>query len=125
MLTIQIKNLSRPELAPILAHNCASFFCRLRGFTFRRRLRPDEALLFVQPRENRLDAAIHMITVGTDLAVFWINNGGVVVDLCLARRWRPYYIPRKPARYTLEMAPERIDAFQIGDAVAIEKVDMD
>jgi uncharacterized membrane protein (UPF0127 family) len=125
MQTIRINNLSHPELKPILARNCDTFFCRLRGFTFRRRLRPDEALLFVQPRENRVDAAIHMITVGTDLAVFWINNGGVVVDLCLARRWHPYYAPRRPARYTLEMAPDRIDAFQIGDEVAIEKVGMD
>ena len=125
MQFIQIKNLSQPELAPILARNCDTFLCRLRGFTFRRRLSQDEALLFVQPRENRLDAAIHMMAVWTDLAVFWINNRGVVVDSCLAKSWHPYYIPRKPARYTLEVAPERFDAFQIGDEVAIEKVALD
>ena len=91
--------------------------CRLRGFTFRRNLTPGEALLLVQPRDSRLDASIHMLTVWTDLAVIWINNQGVVVDLCTAQAWHPFYIPKQPARYILEMAPSRLPEFAIGDKV--------
>lgn len=94
--------------------------CRLRGFTFRRNLTSDEALLLVQLKDSRLDAAIHMLAVWTDLAVIWINNQGVVVDLCTARAWRPFYIPKQPARYILEMAPSRISEFAIGDKVTLE-----
>jgi uncharacterized membrane protein (UPF0127 family) len=122
MRTVQIKNLSRPEIGPVRVRYCDTFFCRLRGFMFRRQLDADEALLFVQSRESRLDAAIHMLAVWTDLAVVWINDDHYVVDSCLARRWRPFYMPRRPARYILELAPEKLGVFQIGDGVSIEEV---
>lgn len=82
---------------------------------FRRRLAADEGLLLVEPRESRLDTAIHMLFVFTDLAVFWLDSDGVVVDKVLARAWRPAYAPRRPARYILETRPERIDDFQVGE----------
>jgi len=125
MQYVLIQNTSQPSSQPVLAKYCASFFSRLRGFTFRRELSPDEALLLVQPRDNRLDAAIHMLGVSTDLAVVWINTQGDVVDLCTARAWRPFYIPKQPARYVLEMAPKRLEAFQIGDKVTLEEVFLD
>jgi uncharacterized membrane protein (UPF0127 family) len=92
--------------------------------TFRRKLGSDEALLLVQGSDSRLDAAIHMMAVWTDLAVVWVNNQGDVVDSCLARSWRLFYIPRKAARYVLEMAPERLETFQIGDRVRFEQVEL-
>jgi uncharacterized membrane protein (UPF0127 family) len=94
----------------------------LRGFTFRRALSEEEALLLVQSRDSRLDAAIHMLWVWVDLAVAWINSGGIVVDSRLARRWRPIYLPRYPARYVLEMPPARLNDFQTGDQVVIEDI---
>ena len=120
MRFVQINNLSRPDQPPIQARYCHTFLCRLRGYTFRRQLDTDEALLFVQGRESRLDAAIHMLGVWTDLTIVWIDDKNVVVDLCLAQRWRLYYVPRQPARYTLEMPPEKMGVFRIGDEVSIE-----
>lgn len=121
MRRVLVRNLSRDDVKPVQAVYCASFLCRLRGFTFRRSL-GEEALLLVQAKDSRIDAAIHMLGVWVDLAVVWINTSGFVVDSCLARRWRPFYLPRRPARYVLEMAPERINDFQIGDWVIIETV---
>ena len=72
-----------------------------------------------------MDAAIHMLGVCTDLGVVWINQSGDVVDLCIARAWRPFYLPPRPARYVLEIAPERLGAFQAGDKVKIEEVFLD
>jgi uncharacterized membrane protein (UPF0127 family) len=66
-----------------------------------------------------------MLAVWTDLAIVWIDDDYVVVDLCLAKRWRPYYIPRQPARYTLEMPPEKMGAFRIGDEVSIQDLPLD
>jgi uncharacterized membrane protein (UPF0127 family) len=66
-----------------------------------------------------------MLGVWTDLSVVWINNKGDVVDLCTAKAWHPFYIPRQPARYILEMDLERSDAFHIGDKVSFEEVFLD
>jgi uncharacterized membrane protein (UPF0127 family) len=120
-----VHNLSCPEQPPVVAVYCASFFCQLRGLTFRRSLAPEAGLLLVQKRDSRLDAAIHMLGVFMDLAVAWINAAGEVVDVCLARRWRPFYVPRRPARYVLEMPPGRLGDFHIGDRVHIEQFQPD
>ena len=81
--------------------------------------------MLVQKKDSRMDAAIHMLAVFMDLAVVWINTDGDVVDLRLARRWRPIYVPQSPARYVLEMAPDRLADFQVGDKVRIEEIRMD
>jgi uncharacterized membrane protein (UPF0127 family) len=122
---VLIHNTTHPLNQPVLARYCTSFMCRLRGFTFRRELSPDEAILLVQSKDSRLDAAIHMFAVWTDLSVVWINNAGDVVDLCIAQAWHPFYVPSRPARYVLEMAPGRHGAFQAGDKVEIEEVFVD
>jgi uncharacterized membrane protein (UPF0127 family) len=121
MVVLNITNLSHSLPEPIYARYCVSFLCRLRGLTFRRSLNPQEALLLVQPRENRLDAAIHMLFVPMDLAVVWINENKVVVDVQRARRWRPFYIPAQPARYILEMSESWLSSFCIGDQLDFEE----
>lgn len=122
---ITITNLTRPNVSPVKAKRCESFLCRLRGLTLRRSLPSQEGLLLVQNKDSRVDAAIHMFAVLMDLAIVWINTEGDVVDLRLARRWRPIYVPEKPARYILEMAPERLEDFQVGDKVRFEEIRVD
>ena len=125
MKQVIINNLTQSSISPLKARLCESFLCRLRGLTFRRSLSSQEGLLLVQKKDSRMDATIHMLAVFTDLAVVWINTDGDVVDLRLARRWRPIYVPQSPARYVLEMAPDRLADFQVGDKVRIEEIRMD
>jgi len=66
-----------------------------------------------------------MLAVFMDLAIVWINTDGDVVDSRLARRWRPIYVPQKPARYVLEMAPDRLADFKVGDKVKFEEIRLD
>lgn len=103
--------------SPIRARWCVSFFSRLRGFMFRRELANDEGLVLVEGRESRMDTSIHMFFVWTDLAVIWLNAEREIVDTVLARAWRPFYAPAKPAQYTIEIHPERLNEFTIGDKV--------
>jgi len=117
-----IYNLDNPELKPVQARYCATFACRLIGLTFQRKPAPHRGLLLVQERENRLDAAIHMLGVWMDLTVVWINKRKEVVDVQLARAWRPIYIPKKPALYKLEMAAEHLADFKVGDRLKFEEV---
>ena len=94
---------------------CKSFFCRLRGLTFRRALGEEEGILLVGSRENRVDAAIHMFFVFFPIAVIWLDEDHRVVDTCLARPFRPVYVPRGPAKDILEGPPSILDGIEIGD----------
>ena len=96
---------------------CDTFLTQLRGLTFRSRLGLNEGLLLVGTRDSRLDSSIHMLFVSFDLAVIWINADMQVVDKIIAKSWRPAYFSKQPARYVLEIHPERWDDYEIGDTV--------
>ena len=117
MKTIHIENKTRPLASPLNAPYCDSFLCRLRGLMFRSCLPSDKGLLLVEAGESRLNTAIHMLFVFMELAVIWINSEKVVVDIVLARAWRPAYAPHQPARYILEIHPDRLNEFKIGDQI--------
>ncbi len=120
MQQVLIHNQTRPARAPLQAVSCSSFFCRLRGLMFKPSIQPNHGLLMIQPREDRMDAAIHMLFMRFDIAVVWASADLRVVDTCLARRWRPAYMPAKAALYVLETHPDRLDDFNIGDQLVIE-----
>jgi uncharacterized membrane protein (UPF0127 family) len=120
MQQVRIFNLSKPNTQPVLAGYCKSFLCRLRGLMFRRSLSENEGLLLVQPRADRMDAAIHMLFMRFDITAVWVDAQNRVVDVKLARRWRPAYIPSKAARYVLETHPSRYADFHPGDQLQID-----
>ncbi len=115
MQHVLIQNLTHPAPPSIQAPYCDSFFGRLRGLMFKKSLAVDEGLLMVQPRADQVDAAIHMLFMNFDIAVVWADEQRRVVDVKLARRWRPAYVPAKPAKYVLEIHPTRLADFKIGD----------
>ena len=117
----KIQNQSNPLSQPVTAHYCSSFFCRLRGLTFRRKLPKNQGLLLVQKSENRIDSAIHMLFVWFDLTVIWIDSSFTVVDKKLAKAWHLFYHPRQPAMYVLELNSDHINDFYIGDQIEIVK----
>ena len=121
MKNIDIFNDTHSLEAPLQVSRCASFWCHLRGLTFRRKISDDQGLLLVYSQESILDSAIHMFGVFFDLGIIWINGSGVVVDKCLAKRWFTIKIPRRPARYVLEIVPERLIEFNIGDRISFEQ----
>jgi len=114
---VTVSNMSRPGQAPVRIPWCDSFGCRLRGLMFRAGIGQDEGLLLVQERDSRLDSSIHMFFVPFDLAVFWIDASLTVVDKKLARSWKPAYASRRPARYILEIHPQHLADYEIGDKV--------
>ena len=119
-ITIENKNREIKTLPHI--RYCDTFLAQLRGFTFHPRLALDEGLLLVGTRDSRLDSSIHMLFVSFDLTVIWINSDLQVVDKILARSWRPAYFSKQPAKYVLEIHPERWDDYQIGDRVEFKDV---
>lgn len=89
---------------------------------FRRSIPYDWALLFDEKKESIVNTTIHMFFVFIDLGVVWIDNAGEVVDKCKAKKWVTIKAPQKPARYFLEISPDRLDEFQLGDKITfVEK----
>jgi uncharacterized membrane protein (UPF0127 family) len=115
--TIAIENKDRLVEGDLRIKYCDTFLAQLRGLTFRSALGRDEGLLLVGKEDSRLDSSIHMLFVPFDLSVIWINSALQVVDKVLARSWRPAYFSKQPARYTLEIHPERWADFEVGDHV--------
>ena len=114
---ITVQNRNKKITEPLQVKYCDTFVTQLRGFTFRSRLGREEGLVLVGKRDSRVDSSIHMLFVSFDLSVIWINSAMQVVDKVLAKSWRPAYFSKQPARYVLEIHPERWGDFEIGHAV--------
>ena len=114
---IHVINQDRMIEHPPRIQYCDTFLTQLRGLTFRPRLSRDEGLLLVGTRDSRLDSSIHMLFVAFDLTVVWINSEMKVVGKVLAKSWRPAYFSKHPARYVLEIHPDRWADFEVGDSV--------
>lgn len=114
---ISIENRNRSIAGELSIKFCDTFLTQLRGLTFRTRLARDEGLILAGKRDSRLDSSIHMLFVSFDLTVVWINSDMKVVDKVLAKSWRPAYFPKAPAKYVLEIHPDRWENFEIGDVV--------
>jgi len=110
---------------PVLARAAPAdtFFKRWRGLMLRRRLDEEEGLLFTFRHENRSESAIHMFFVGFPIAAVWLDQNGVVVDAKLAKPWRPYYAPARPARYLIEAPPSLLERVTIGERLTFDGLD--
>jgi uncharacterized membrane protein (UPF0127 family) len=102
---------------PLRIKYCDTFLTQLRGFTLRSDLAREDGLVLVGKHDSRIDSSIHMLFVSFDLAVIWINADMQVVDRVLAKSWKPAYFSKQPAKFVLEVHPDRWDEFQIGDKV--------
>jgi uncharacterized membrane protein (UPF0127 family) len=98
---------------------CDNFFKKGRGLMFRGSLAETDAYLFMERRESISLTSIHMLFVFFDIGVIWLDANWRVVDLKLARSFRPYYAPSRPARYFIECCPAVLDRVQLGDLLRV------
>lgn len=121
MKTVIITNLNQPQGSIIRAKYCTSFLCHLRGLMFRQSIPPEEGLLLVQKKDDKINATIHMMFMRFDLCVVWINQAYQVVDVQHAHRWGLAFTPRSPATFVLELHTDHINDFHTGDKVRIHE----
>jgi uncharacterized membrane protein (UPF0127 family) len=117
MSTRQILHVESGEILIPRAKWCDSFVTKLRGFTFRRVLGPQDGLVLVEASDNRVTSAITMFFVFFDLGVLWVNDAGEVVGTLVAQAWRLSYVPPAPARYVIEGQPELVHRVKVGDHI--------
>ena len=82
---------------------------------FSRDLQPDSGVMLVDKDESKANASIHMFFMNYDITVLWLDKNMVVVDKVLAKKWRPYYAPEKPAQYILELHESKFSEYAVGD----------
>ena len=112
---VQLRRRRTGEIILARLRWCSSFWCRLRGLTWRSGLAPGQGLALVEAAESRVGTAVHMLFMFFPIAVVWLDSGGRVVDTRLARPWRPIYVPRAPARYIVGAAPALLGLVAVGD----------
>lgn len=93
-----------------------------RGLMFRKKLKEHEAILLDVSRESRLKASVHMFFVFYPIDVVWLDNDLRVVDM--ARKllpFTPFRMPKKSARYILEMPAKSAEekGIRLGDLMEI------
>jgi len=113
--------LTKFDLSEPLVHvkYCDTFWRKFLGLMFSRELQPDQGIILADNAESKLNASIHMFFMNYDIAVLWLDKDLVIVDKTLAKRWRPYYAPKLPAQYVVELHASRISDFSVGDKLVL------
>ena len=114
MKTVKISKSSSP-LTVVNVKVCDTFLSKLIGLMFSRELKPEDGLILVENNESRINTSIHMMFMNYDITVLWLDKQMVIVDKVLARKWVPFYIPKKPAQYVVELHHSKFSEYSIGD----------
>jgi len=120
MKRIEIINKTKPLALPLTARYCDGYWCKFMGLSFQKELPGNESLLMAEDRDGKVNTSIHMLWMYFDLGIVWINNDGRVVDKAYAKKWVSFLAPKSPARYTLEILPDRLAEFEIGDEIVFK-----
>jgi uncharacterized membrane protein (UPF0127 family) len=82
---------------------------------FRKTLEANTGIILSESSESIINSSIHMFFMRFDIGVLWMDRNYVVVDKCIAKKWRPDYFSKKPAKHVIEIPTSSMDNFLIGD----------
>jgi uncharacterized membrane protein (UPF0127 family) len=114
------KNETSSSTKGVKVQYCDTFLSKGLGLMFRKNLPVDEGIMLANQRSSRIDAGIHMFFMHFDITVLWLDQNLVVVDKALARKWRPVYLPKRPAQFIIELHQDQFDRYHIGEGLYLE-----
>lgn len=89
-----------------------SFFSKLRGLMFRRKV--DYGLLFILNKETRSKSSIHSFFVFFKFDAVFMGKEGKVIDIKRKiKPFNPLIVPKKPCKYILELPNGKADELEI------------
>lgn len=116
----RVSNQSRALQKPLVLKECASFWSKTRGLSWRWPIAEEQGVLLVANKVGRQGTAIHMLGVFFHLTVVWLDKAYEVVDVQKAYAWRSFLFPQNAAKYVLECRLARFEEFRPGDQLALE-----
>ena len=91
-------------------------FSRSRGLRFAKRLKTGEAIILVANEESIMETTIDMFFVFFPIDVLWLNEEKEVVDIKRnVKPFTPVVVPRKPAKYVIELKKGVTDNIKLND----------
>ncbi|MBU4501036.1 MAG: DUF192 domain-containing protein [Nanoarchaeota archaeon] len=103
----------------ILADNvkyCTDIFSRSKGLRFAKPLRKGQAIILVASEESTMETTIDMFFVFFPIDVLWLNKEKEVIDIKRnVKPFMPIVIPRRPAKYVVELKKGVTNNIQLGD----------
>jgi len=91
-----------------------TFFDKARGLMFAMPPK-DKGLLIDCKEESRIGSTIHMLFVFFPLDILWLNKKKQIVYIKTVFPFTPLAIPKKPAKYVLELPKGYKIRFKIND----------
>jgi len=96
----------------------SDIFSRSKGLRFAKRLKKGQAIILVASEESTMETTIDMFFVFFPIDVLWLNNNKEVVDVKRnVKPFTPMVIPRKPARYVVELKKGVTNNIKVGDTI--------
>jgi len=88
---------------------------RLRGLMFEQEKNFDYALVFELPSETRFGASVHMMFVFFPIDIVFLDSQKRVVDKATLNPWEMNYIPKKAAKYFVELPKGKAKNIRLGN----------
>ncbi|MBI4158930.1 DUF192 domain-containing protein [Candidatus Woesearchaeota archaeon] len=96
---------------------------KMRGLMFSKPLKKGEALVLVSDEEGVFETTLHMFFVFFSIDILWLDKEYSVVDKREGvRSFTPLIIPKKAAKYVIELPKKTAQYVGIGDVVEFRKV---
>ncbi len=96
---------------------CGKFASELKGLMFSKKLKRGRSLILDRGYESRADSGIHMLFVFFSLDLVFLNSKKEVVDVREAFPFVSLIVPKKKARYIIEMNKGE-NILKVGDKVS-------
>jgi len=90
---------------------------KILGLMFKRKIGP---MFFEFNRESKYDSSVHTLFVFQPIDLVYLDSNWKVVDIIKTKQFFPYYAPKTPAKYLLELPQRMGEHFKIGEKLEYE-----
>ena len=96
--------------------HCSDILSNFKGLRFSKPLKDKQAIILESESENILENMIDMLFVFFPIDVLWLDKNKRVVDLRRnVKPFTPIAIPKRPAKYIIELKKGMTNNINLGD----------
>ncbi|MCC7553002.1 MAG: DUF192 domain-containing protein [Methanobacteriaceae archaeon] len=99
---------------------CAdTFFKKFKGLMFKKNMKI--ALLIKLNSKNKYTSSIHSCFMRKTIELYFIDENNKIFEIAILKPWR-FYIPKKEAKYVLEIKKNFISDLELNDEILLKRV---